>query len=216
MSSDQPGDPIRPDRLRETLAAADPARAASPVTPEHLEDLMNRALSAPIVADERDADAARRPRRARRVVASAAGVAAIGVAGTLAWATLRGSERPDTTPAVAASYAMPSPEAAGRCRPIDADRLRSAPTALAGRVVERRGDLARLEVTRWYRGGDGARQVVLTAPPGDLVALIGAPDLQPGASYLLTVGADRTVSVCGASGQDTAQLRALYGAAFGR
>jgi len=70
----------------------------------------------------------------------------------------------------------------------------------------------RLEVDRWYRGGDAAT-VVLTAPGGDAPALVGATDFQQGEQYL--VSADQgTVSVCGLTGPASPELQAVYDQAF--
>ena len=98
------------------------------------------------------------------------------------------------------------------CLAVSPDAVTALPVAFAGTATAVTDGEVRLEVDRWYRGGDAAT-VVLTAPAGDAPALIGATDFQQGEQYL--VSADQgTVSVCGLTGPASPELQAVYDQAF--
>ena len=103
---------------------------------------------------------------------------------------------------------------AGRCRPPDAALLRRQDVAVRGEVTEAGGaGTVRLRVVAAYRGEPGAFLEV-DAPTEELGALLLAPDLEPGGTYLLAARAS-TLAVCGASGAATSTLTRLYERAYG-
>ena len=88
------------------------------------------------------------------------------------------------------------------------------PTAPPEPVTEADDGTATLSVDEWYAGGDGADTVTVTSPSEQLQDLLLAVDFQEGRSYLVSADGDR-VTLCGYSGEDNAEMQALYAEAFG-
>ncbi|MGL5928155.1 MAG: hypothetical protein ACRCY8_04390 [Dermatophilaceae bacterium] len=200
------------DDLRAMLAAADPARSSPGPDPERMEHVMTQ------VTDDIDLapDPGSRP-RAARWLAAAASVAAVGAAGAVAWMTLGGTDSsppPTRTPVVAATYSVAASGASTMCAPASAEILAPATAAFAGTVVELDGTRAVVDVTRWFKGGDGAERVEISTPEADLTALLGAARLEKGGSYLVNVDDKGMVRGCGTAGLDEPALRTLYEQAF--
>jgi hypothetical protein len=209
---------VSDDDLRAALAAADPARSAdldpstSPRARELLERTMSTPTTAPTTTDQR-ADRPTTPSRRPWLAAAAAAVVLAG-GGAAYLATTGAPDAPDA-PGGGGQLALDLPggdPALQSCLPVSPDVLGTLPVAFAGTATEVNDGQVRLEVDRWYRGGE-ATTVLLTNPGEDAQALVGAADFQPGEQYL--VSADQgTVSVCGLTGPASPELQAVYDQAF--
>ena len=188
------------DELRAALAEADPApRSVPPLSRELLERTMTSTLETPV-----DAPARRRP----WLPAAAAAVVVAAAAG--AYALTSGGEPTETR------LALPGGDGTSMmsCMPVEARFLADMPIALAGTVTAVSDEEVRLDVTRWYRGGD-ADAVVLTNLSPDMQALIGATDFRTGEDYLVSATSEGAVNACGYTGPASADLQQVYDEAFG-
>jgi hypothetical protein len=206
------------DDLRAALAAADPVRSADldPSTSPRARELLERTMATPTTdlrTDLRtDLPGHRRTTPSRRPWLAAAAAAVVLAGGGAAYLSTTGEQ---DAPAGGGQLALDLPAgdpATQSCLPVSADAVAALPVAFAGTATAVGEGEVRLEVDRWYRGGDAAT-VVLTAPGGDAPALVGATDFQQGEQYL--VSADQgTVSVCGLTGPASPELQAVYDEAF--
>lgn len=193
------------DELRAALAAADPApRSVPPLSRELLERTMTSDLTTTL---ETPADTPAR-RRSRLPAAAAAAVVA---AAAGAYALTGGGDEPTSE----LRLALPGGDGTSMmsCIPVEARFLADMPVALAGTVTEVGSDEVRLDVTRWYTGGD-ADAVVLTDLAPDMQALLGATEFRAGEDYLVSATADGTVNACGYTGPASADLQKVYDEAF--
>jgi len=99
--------------------------------------------------------------------------------------------------------------------------LRGARPPVPGEAVAFAGTVSavdpaevRLDVTRWYRGGDAGGTVVLRNADARLQALLGTPDFQVGQDYLVSAR-DGSITVCGLTGPAGPGLQAAYDEAYG-
>ena len=97
------------------------------------------------------------------------------------------------------------------CLAFDPAVLADMPVAFEGTATAVEGDSVRLEVDRWFKGGD-TDEVVLLAPQG-LEALIAGIPFEVGGQYLVSA-TDGQVNYCGFSGESTPELLAGFEAAF--
>ena len=187
------------DELRAALAAADPApRSVPPLSRELLERTMTSTLDTPAETPVR-----------RRTWLPAAAAAAVVVAAAGAYALTSGGEPTELR------LALPGGDTtAASCIPVEARFLADMPVALAGTVTAVSDEEVRLDVTRWYAGGD-ADAVVLTNLSAEMQALLGATDFRTGEDYLVSATNDGTVNACGYTGPATADLQKVYDEAFG-
>lgn len=204
------------DPLRERLAAHDPVRRrdAHPHPAAPPPELLERIMSTPVLDPTPDsATAGLTPRRRRpRWAFAVGGAVAASLAAVGAFAILRddSSGTPAaTTPPLVLSL---GDDSLASCLPFSVDILAEFPVAFEGTVTDIAEGQVTLTVDRWYRGGD-ATTVTLQSSP-DAVALIGGADFRAGGQYLVSA-ADGAVTVCGYSGEATAELRAAYDQAFG-
>ena len=189
------------DELRTALAKADPApRSVPPLSRELLERTMTSDLMSETVATA--------PARRRSWLPAAAAVVLAGTAG--AYALTAGGD----DPASELQLALPGGDGTSMmsCVPVQADFLADMPVVVAGTVIGVTGGEVRLDVTRWYRGGD-ADTVVLTNPSADMQVLLGATDFRTGEDYLVSA-TDGTVNACGFTGPASAELQQVYDEAF--
>lgn len=192
------------DELRAALAAADPApRSVPPLSRELLEHTMTSDLTTETVPAT--------PTR-RRWLPAAAAAAVLVVAGG-AYALTAGGDDPAPTETRLALPGGDGGASMSSCMPVEARFLADMPVALAGTVTEVSSDEVRLDVTRWYKGGD-ADEVVLTNLSADLQSLIGATEFRAGEDYLVSATAG-TVNACGYTGPATADLQKVFDDAFG-
>ncbi len=194
--------------LRDQLRAADPARALPPASPTWLDHRMEQ-----IMTDQSPttltADTPEAPRRAfprwMPVVGLAAGLAI--VAAIVAPLALGGPE-----PTVEAlKPPMDGGPASGSCLVLEPATVAAQEQAFAATVLQIEADTVLLEVTERFVG-DVADRVEVTQVDAMSSDFSGVPFVV-GQSYL--VGAvDGTITSCGVTGADTAELRAVYDAAF--
>jgi hypothetical protein len=102
-------------------------------------------------------------------------------------------------------------DALASCIMMTPEIIAESEVAFAGTATAVEGETVTLEVTKWYTGGDAAT-VIVTAPAG-FEALIGSVPFAEGGNFLVSA-TDGIVNYCGMSGEATAELQALYDAAF--
>ena len=151
---------------------------------------------------------ARRRSRRLTVAATAAGVAAVAVAGLL----LADGLGPGRSEALELELPGAGGEIAGSCVPFTVETLADMSPAFLGTATAVDGNRATLRVDQWYVGGD-ASEVVVTVPDGAHIALNGTISFAEGEQYLITA-VDGTVNLCGYSGEATPELRQAFDAAF--
>ncbi len=218
------------EELRTLLRAADPAQDLPPLRGEQ----RDRAL--------REATAARR-RSPLVLLAAAAAALVVGAgvvtgvvlatgpdrAGETAGGTAVGSAtdapagpgsatgsatgEPGGTAEPGVRLSVPDQAGTARCMVPSAAVLDNQDVAFAGTVTAVDDDTVTLEVTRWFRG-PGAAEVEVAAVEPELRRLLLAPEFVEGRDYLVSAD-DRTVSLCGFTGEDAPGLRRLYADAFG-
>lgn len=200
------------DDLRAALAAVDPARSAdldpltSPRARELLERVMTSDLITPTPAASPDAAPSRRP----WLAAAAAAVLVVGAGATYLATT--GDDPAGGEVVLALPGGDPTIMS---CLPVNEGRaaLEQMTVALAGTATAVSESEVRLEVSRWYRGGD-AGTVVLRNAPEQQQALVGATDFLVGEDYLVSAS-DGSVSVCGLTGPVSPELQSAYDEAYG-
>lgn len=194
----QPSDPLR-DRLR----AADPARTLPPSSPAWFNRRMEQ-----IMTDQPDASPGTSRHTFRRwgpVVGIAASVA---IAAALVAPLIFGGREPTVE---ALKPSLGGDLASGSCLMLETETVAAQEQAFSATVLEIRDGTAVLEVTERF-AGEVADRVEL--PQVDTLTSdnSGVP-YEVGQRYL--IGAiDGTVTGCGVSGTDSAELRAVYDAAF--
>ena len=193
--------------LRDQLRAADPARALPPASPTWLDHRLEQ-----IMTDQSSTTTTggpETPRRAFRrwmpVAGAAAGLAI--VAAIVAPLVLGGPE-----PTVEALQPpMGGGLSSGSCLVLEPATVAAQEQAFAATVLQIQGDTVLLEVTERF-AGDVADRVEVTQVDAMTSDFSGVP-FEVGQSYL--VGAlDGTITGCGVTGADSAELRAVYDAAF--
>ena len=193
------------DELRAALAAADPApRSVPPLSRELLERTMTSDLTSTLETP------AETPARKRTWLPAAAAAVVVAAAAGAYALTAGGDE-----PASELRLALPGGDGAiiASCMPVEARFLADMPVALAGTVTAVSDEEVRLDVTRWYKGGD-ADTVVLTNLSPDMQALLGATDFRTGEDYLVSGTSDGAVNACGYTGPASADLQEVYDEAF--
>lgn len=192
--------PTDDDALRAVLHAVDPAAPgkAPDVDPRSVEDAMSQVSTTPESVT---------PAPARRRWLAAA--AAVVLAGGVGYATLG---RPDPTPPLTFTVAASDPTA--MCLAIDVAMTKQADVAFDGTVTAVSDGTATLSVAKWFKGGNGATTVHLTAPTGTETALLGTVNPELGKRYLI-VAADGAIQPCSAAGEWSPDLQAHFTAAFG-
>lgn len=199
------------DDLRLRLSRIDPVPDSfDPITSPRASELLERTMSTPVL-DRTDTAPRRRP---RRVLAAAAAVAAVGVAGLGAAVVVRGNDK--ATPPAASTVKLALPDTRGAvasCMPFNTTILRDMSPAFAGTVATVEPTRVVLDVDRWYAGGN-ADQVVLSRPDASSSASLDSVAFEPGKRYLVTA-ANGTVNGCGYSGLATPELEKAFNDAFG-
>lgn len=188
--------------LRERLGHADPARDLAPLPPTWLDHRMEQIMT----DSTTPAVPARTARRTWIPVAGVAAALAIGAA--IAVPLMLGGT------ATVEPLAQPSDGglAGGSCLAVSPEGLLMQEQAFAARVLTIEGETVTLEVTERFAGDIADRVEVpqVDAASGDFS---GVP-FEAGEAYLVSA-TDGTIAGCGLSGTDSADLRAVYDAAFG-
>lgn len=189
------------DPLREQVRKSDPARDLAPVPRTWLDHRMEQ-----IVTESSGSKPTTSMRSRRRVwipAATAAAALAAAIVVPLALGSIPTTE----------TLALPGGggTSIGSCLPVSPEGLRSQDEAFAARVVAVEGDLVTLEVTERFAGEVADRVEVEQEDAID--SDFASVQFELGEGYLIAAG-DGTIRGCGLSGADTADLRALYDAAF--
>ena len=196
--------------LQARLRAADPARGTEPAD-SWIDDLVGATMA---TETSNEQPSGRRPWLL--VAAAAAAVAAIGGG---AFALTNGD---DDDGGAKDQAAEPRKELALTLAPYDSmqmciefspDVLEPMEVAFSGEVDEVQGETVRITPDHWYRGGDEATDVVLTAGSPD-VRLEGGIAFEEGQRYLVSA-VDGQVATCGLSGPYSDEMAAAYAEAFG-
>ena len=193
--------------LRDQLRAADPARALPPASPTWLDHRMEQ-----IMTDQSSTTATgtpEAPRRAFRRWMPVVGVAAgLAIAAAIVAPLVLGGPEPTVE---ALRPPMGGGLTSGSCLVLEPATVAAQDQAFAATVLQIRGDTVLLEVTERF-AGDVADRVEVTQVDAMTSDFSSVP-FEVGQSYL--VGAiDGTITGCGVTGADSAELRAVYDAAF--
>lgn len=218
------------DELRDRIARLDPALGGVPTNPYAsdsaralLEDIMS---TTPDTIDETPFDVPAGPRDSdanRRRTWWALGAAAAIVAVVAVGIGVSGGGGDDdqplavdptvTTPGKATVLELEAgtEDLMASCMVLDPSVVAQAPVAFAGTVTMADGEVVQLTVDEAFAGVD-ADVVTLTAPTG-MEPLIGGVNWVVGEQYLVSAY-DGVVAYCNQTGPATAELRAVYDAAF--
>jgi hypothetical protein len=202
------------DDLERRLRSADPAPApqqGQPVAP-WIRDLVEETMT---ITNERvDQRASGRPgQRSRWLAVAACGAAAVALSGGL-YASMQDPDAPGVTAAPTVELTLQGEPIDRSCLPFSVDQLKPMPLAFSGTVVRLEGGTVRLAVDRWYRGGTSP-EVLLKAPAGDDVALVGAVTFEQGKRYLVTAN-EGIVGTCGLTTAWSPEMEAAFQQAFAK
>ena len=192
--------------LREQLRGADPARDLAPLPPTWLDHRMEQLMTdqTPLtpVTDSRRSPAMRG--WVPIAIAGTAAAAAVAIAVPL---MLGGT--PSVEP-----LALPvgGGLASGSCLAVTPEGLLDQEQAFAARVLTVDGDVVTFEVTERFAGEVADR---VTVPQVDELSSDFSLVPFTTGDTVLVAATNGTVTGCGLSGADTAELRAVYDAAFG-
>ena len=193
--------------LRDRLRAADPARALPPASPTWLDHRMEQIMTDQSPTTTTDTSEEARPAFTRWMPV-------VGVAASLVIAAL-----------IVVPLALGGPEptvealqpptggglASGSCLALEPSTIAAQEKAFAATVLEIQGQTVVLEVTERF-AGDVADRVEVTQVDAATSDFSGVP-FAVGESYLVAA-LDGTITGCGVTGADSAELRAVYDAAF--
>lgn len=202
------------DQLRNQLRAADPARSLPPVAPQWLNQRMEHIMTdqPDTTANSTSSTTATTPGQPRRTVrrwVPVIGIAAgVGIAAAIVTPLVLGG----ATPTVETLEASAGGDlASGSCLMLEPATVAAQEQAFSATVLEITNSTVLLEVTERFTG-EVADRVELTDVDPSANDFSGVP-YTVGQSYL--IGAvDGKISGCGVSGTDSAELRAIYDAAF--
>jgi hypothetical protein len=198
--------------LQARLRAADRARGTESAD-SWIDDLVEATMSTDPSNE--------RPRQRRTwamVAAAAAVVATIGVgAAVLTAGDDDGdggrSDAPEAKAKKELALSLAPADPMQMCIVFSPEALKPMEVAFSGKAYDVEGDTVRLAPDHWYRGGDGADDVVLTAGSAD-VLLEGGIAFEDGQRYLVSA-IDGQVATCGLSAPYSEEMAAAYDEAFG-
>lgn len=199
------------EELQARMRAADPARGPAPAD-SWIDDL----AEATVTSGTTKTSTEPRSRRAWVLVAAAAAVVAIVGGGTWALTAGDGDEPAGdrvAEPQKELSLALPPADSMQMCIEFSPEALAPMEVAFSGEAYDVDGATVRLTPDHWYRGGDGADEVVLTAGSED-VLLEGGITFEEGQRYLVSA-VDGQVATCGLSAPYSEEMAAAYDEAFG-
>ncbi len=197
------------------MRAADPARGSAPAD-SWIDDLAEATM---MTETTETTETTRKQSSGRRtwvlVAAAAALVAAIGGAAVALTAgdDDQGQNTAQDKPAKELALTLPAADPMQMCIAFSPEALEPMEVAFSGEVYEVDGDTVRLTPDHWYRGGDGANEIVLTAGSAD-VLLEGGIAFEEGKRYLVSA-IDGQVATCGLSAPYSEEMAAAYDEAFG-
>lgn len=213
------------DQLRDRLAALLPDRdvPTDPIHSDRARTLLEAIMSTPLDAhDTHAADAA--PERTAPATVSAIrptgrrrwfglGAIATAAAATIAIVALQPGGGAVTATELSLTPADPLTQ---MCMVFDPATLAAVPVAFGGTVTSitsaDTGSTVRIEVDRWYRGGD--TDVVDLAVPAGFTAALDGIDFVEGQRYLVSA-VDGVVTSCGLSGAATPEYEQIWNDVFG-
>jgi len=205
--------------LKARMRAADRARATAPAD-SWIDDLAEATMSTGTNSGTNDGTNDGGPRGRRTWVLAAAAAAVVATIGGAFALTQdddgNGSGRDDTVeaePTTELALTLPEPNAMQMCVEFSPEVLAPLKVAFSAEVDDVDGDTVRLVPDHWYRGGNGADVVVLTAGSPE-VLLEGGITFEEGERYLVTADGGQ-VATCGLSGPYTDEMAAAYAEAFG-
>jgi len=201
---------MRPEELRGRLAEIDPARdlaTEAPTTRSSRTRLERAMQTEPTpVADPPDR------RRRTTWLAAAAAAAVVLVAGVAALAGGGDDEDEPVASGPPLELSLGASDTMASCMPASAEILADMPVAFAGTATAVEGETVTLAVDEWFVGGDAATAELQLA--SGMEALIDGFAVTEGESYLISA-TNGSVNLCGFSGPDSPELRAMYDEAFG-
>ncbi|WP_283498990.1 hypothetical protein [Cryobacterium sp. PH31-O1] len=192
--------------VRVQLQSADPAHELPPVSPTWLDHRMEQIMTTqPTITTVTEKE----PRPIFRRWMPVVGVAAtLAIAAAIVVPLALGSPEPSVE---ALKAPLGGGLASGSCIVLAPETVAAQEQAFAATVMQIQGDTVVLEVTERF-GGDVADRVEVTQVDALTSDFSGVP-FEVGQSYL--VGAlDGTITGCGVTGPDSAELRAVYDTAF--
>lgn len=206
------------DELKARLRAVDPARRDAGAD-SWIDDLVGATMDAETNAGTSTGTSAggRGWRRPWVLAAAAAVVVAAVGGGALALTTgddddsRRGAD--DAKRHQELALTLPPADTMQMCIEFSPEVLAPMEVAFSGEAYDVDGETVRLAPDHWYRGGDGANDVVLTAGSPE-VLLEGGITFEEGERYLVSA-IDGQVATCGLSGPYNAEMAAAYEEAFG-
>ncbi len=210
------------EQLRAALMALDPTRGASTqqidlITSDRARTLLEAIMSTPLI-DDADRSAPMHtsgrtlgPLRRRWLALGGVGVAA---AAAIAFVVSNGSSPATTATELGLT---PTDPLMAICLAFEPSQLEGVEVAFGGTVTEITGDQAsgstiRLEIDRWFRGGD--TDVVDVIVPAGFTAALDGVDFVVGTRYLVTA-VDGVVTSCGLSGPATPEFEQVFSDVFG-
>ncbi|WP_146071582.1 MULTISPECIES: hypothetical protein [unclassified Cryobacterium] len=193
--------------LRDQLRAADPARALPLASPTWLDNRMEQIMTDQSTTTTTVTPEARRPafRRWMPVVGVAAGLA---IAAAIVAPVVLGGPEPTVESLLPP---MGGGLASGSCLVLEPATVAAQEQAFAATVLQIQGDTVLLKVTEHF-AGDVAERVEV-AQVDAMTSDFSGVHFEVGQSYL--VGAvEGTITGCGVTGVENAELRAVYDTAF--
>lgn len=165
----------------------------SPRAAQLMEDTMHATLTPDTPAPTR---------RRWAPIAWAGGVAAAAAGGIFAASTLGGSPA-----ATAVTYRLAASDPMAMCLQLDQFEPPADMAGFRGTVVQVDGDSIRLDVAKWYAGGDADEVVLDTA--GLASPTLDGVEFVSGGDYLVSI-INGQVAICGISGPSDPALEGLY------
>lgn len=211
------------DQLRDRLAALLPDRdvPTDPIHSDRARTLLEAVMSTPLdthdthATPERSAPAtvaSPRPSTRRRWF----GLGAIATAAAAAIAVVALQSGGGGTVTATELSLTPADPLTQMCMAFDPASLAAVPVAFGGTVTSitatDTGSTVRIEVDRWYRGGDS--DVVDLAVPSGFTAALDGIDFVEGQRYLVSA-VDGVVTSCGLSGAATPEYEQIWNDVFG-
>ncbi|TFD60892.1 hypothetical protein E3T39_07155 [Cryobacterium suzukii] len=193
--------------LRDQLRAADPARALPPASPTWLDHRMEQIMTDQTATTTSVTPQA--PRRAFRRWMPVVGVAAgLAIAAVIVVPLVLGGPEPTVE---SLQPSMGGGLASGSCLVLEPATVAAQEQAFAATVLQIQGDTVLLEVTERFVG-DVADRVEVAQVDATSSDFSGVP-FEVGQTYLVAA-VEGTITGCGVTGADSAELRAVYDAAF--